>query len=66
MSYQSIVSHYESCLDKYGDTHQGVDWPCKEDVITRYRVMLGLAGENSENYSLLDFGCGTAHLTSLS
>src|SRR5260221_3771151 len=25
--YLAIVSHYESCLERHGDTHLGVDWP---------------------------------------
>jgi SAM-dependent methyltransferase len=61
--YMSIVSHYESCLRKFGDSHKGVDWPDKKDVETRYNVMLDLikSGNQSE-VSLLDFGCGASHL----
>nr|WP_315473114.1 class I SAM-dependent methyltransferase [uncultured Undibacterium sp.] len=63
-SYLRIVEHYESCLEKYGDTHLGVDWPKLEDVETRYRVMLGLipAERRLLEVSVLDFGCGAAHL----
>ena len=62
-NYQTIVSHYEQCLAKHGDCHRGVDWPNQADADTRYQVMLQLipAGETC---SLLDFGCGTAHLYS--
>jgi SAM-dependent methyltransferase len=62
-NYQVIVDHYEACLAKHGDTHLGVDWPKLEQVEVRHRVMLdvirdpGLPGQ-----SLLDFGCGAAHL----
>jgi len=62
MTYRDIVHHYESCLEKHGDTHLGVDWPQKLDVIKRYRVMLDLVREAEGNVSLLDFGCGAAHL----
>jgi SAM-dependent methyltransferase len=62
MKYQEIIHHYEACLEKHGDNHLGVDWPRKEDVIKRYRVMLELIREKEENLSLLDFGCGAAHL----
>lgn len=62
MTYRDIVSHYEACLDRHGDTHLGVDWPRKEDVLKRYRVMLDLIRETDGNVSLLDFGCGAAHL----
>ena len=61
--YLSIVSHYESCLERHGDTHLGVDWPNKEDARTRYRVMLDVIRPTSaDNISLLDFGCGVSHL----
>lgn len=60
--YLSIVSHYESCLEQYGDTHLGVDWPKADDVPKRHRVMLEVIKSNQERVSLLDFGCGAAHL----
>ncbi len=63
-----IVSHYESCLEKYGDTHLGVDWPKKKDADKRYEVMLGvidynpIENNNPAKITLLDFGCGASHL----
>ena len=60
--YLSIVSHYETCLDRHGDSHLGVDWPKAADVHTRHRVMLELIRPASQRVSLLDFGCGAAHL----
>jgi len=62
-NYLKIVSHYEDCLDQYGDTHRGVDWPDPTDAITRYRVMLDVIRESQgTKVSLLDFGCGASHL----
>jgi hypothetical protein len=63
-SYQKIVSHYESCLARHGDTHLGVDWPKKEDADVRYGVMLEVIRERNEGelVQLLDFGCGASHL----
>ncbi len=62
-NYQEIVSHYEDCLERHGDSHLGVDWPKKEDAETRYRVMLEVIRQpRSGVVSLLDFGCGTSHL----
>lgn len=59
----NIVSHYESCLDKHGDTHLGVDWPNQADALTRYRVMLEVVRADAPaRVSLLDFGCGASHL----
>ena len=58
--YLSLVRHYESCLAKHGDSHLGVDWPNLEDALKRYQVMLGVT--RGEPCTLLDFGCGAAHL----
>jgi SAM-dependent methyltransferase len=62
--YLDIVQHYEACLDRHGDTHLGVDWPKKEDATRRYQVMLEVVRRASpaEEVTLLDFGCGAAHL----
>jgi SAM-dependent methyltransferase len=63
--YNEIVSHYEACLEKHGDTHLGVDWPKLEDAEKRYVVMLDVIKfhqNKSKSHSLLDFGCGTAML----
>lgn len=59
--YYKIVEHYEECLRKFGDNHLGVDWPKEEDALLRYKIMLEIIPEK-EKCSLLDFGCGTAHL----
>lgn len=63
-SYLSIVSHYESRLERHGDTHLGVDWPKKDDAETRYKVMLEIIRPEDEarTVRLLDFGCGASHL----
>jgi SAM-dependent methyltransferase len=61
-AYEEIVAHYEQCLKLYGDTHKGVDWPNAEGAITRYRVMLDVIRNKTAPQSLLDFGCGAAHL----
>lgn len=67
-NYLSIISHYEECLERHGDTHLGVDWPKAEDVEVRYRVMLDVirpehsAERRAHKLSLLDFGCGASHL----
>lgn len=64
--YTHLINHYESCLEKFGDSHKGVDWPTPEDADKRYQVMLELQKFdpkiNSINPSVLDFGCGTAHM----
>ena len=61
--YLPLVAHYEACLDKYGDTHRGVDWPDKDDADKRYKVMLEVIRDRKPGLvSLLDFGCGASHL----
>jgi SAM-dependent methyltransferase len=61
--YTQIVTHYEQCLALHGDTHRGVDWPNQADALKRYEVMLGVIRPGEDRpVSLLDFGCGTAHL----
>ena len=61
--YLNIVEHYESCLDKFGDSHLGVDWPKKDDADKRYGIMLELIKvDDSKRIKLLDFGCGASHL----
>jgi SAM-dependent methyltransferase len=62
--YNEIIKHYESCLEKHGDTHLGVDWPIEEDVYKRYKVMMEILSlkYDKDNVTLLDLGCGTANL----
>jgi len=62
--YLDIVSHYESCFERHGDNHLGVDWPKKADVTRRHRIMLEVVKPNLRDGTvrLLDFGCGAAHL----
>ena len=65
-SYLKIVSHYEKCLDTYGDSHLGVDWPSQSDVNKRYFAMLDIyrfdINAIKKIPQILDFGCGAAHL----
>ncbi len=62
--YNEIIEHYENCLEKHGDTHLGVDWPNIEHVNLRYNIMLDMLKFKNIDpaVTLLDFGCGTAHL----
>jgi len=63
-NYLNIVKHYERCFDKYGDTSKGVDWPIKADANKRYAVMMELILKDDlkEGVTIIDLGCGTAHL----
>lgn len=57
--YLTLVRHYESCLEKFGPTYQGVDWPNEADLRVRFDVMLDLMRDHTADASsLLDLGCG--------
>ena len=61
--YNQIIKHYEDCFIRNGDSCKGVNWPNEADASLRYKVMLDLINIDSCNkISLLDFGCGAAHL----
>jgi len=64
MNYKILMEHYEKCLNKYGDTSRGVDWPNKHDASTRYDVMIDITKSEKKltKHTLLDFGCGAGHL----
>ena len=62
MSYENLYKHYEGCFENHGDTHLGVDWPNKDDVLKRYDIMLNIIENKNKKVSILDFGCGCGHL----
>lgn len=67
MSYIDLVKYYEGCFEKYGDNNKGVDWPNEADAQKRYQIMLDIVkydsiNKSKEDVSILDFGCGLAHL----
>lgn len=63
-STQRYIS--EACeedLLKYGDTFRGAGYTKSADeAAQRYALMLGLVRELDQPVTLLDFGCGLAHL----
>ena len=61
-SYLTLQEHYERKLREHGDNHRGVDWPNRPDAEKRYDVMLDMIGSTASQASLLDIGCGLAHL----
>jgi SAM-dependent methyltransferase len=61
--YRSIVEFCETCLDRHGDTYEGVGWTkSQEHTDRRYEVMLDLVRPRPGGARLLDFGCGAAGL----
>lgn len=61
--YLEIVAQVESYLQQHGPDHRGVGWFKGEQVGPRSEAMLGVIREPvGEPVTLLDFGCGAAHL----
>jgi SAM-dependent methyltransferase len=64
VAIQRFIS--EACeedLLKYGDSFRGAGYTkSPEEAKQRYALMLGVVREREESVSLLDFGCGLAHL----
>ena len=61
-NYKQIIADCEDFLEKYGDTHKGVGWLKDQDVDHRYRVVLESIKPEHHPCSILDYGCGLAHL----
>lgn len=59
-----LVRDCEARLEEYGDNYQGVGWTKGQQYAdARYRVMLDIISpDNSDEVTLLDFGCGASHL----
>ena len=58
-NYEVLYRHYEDTLKKHGLNHKGMDWPKEEDLIRRFKVMLGLiVADSNDKIKLLDLGCG--------
>lgn len=60
--YEKIIKYCEKCFEDNGDTNNGVGWPNHEDALKRYSVMLDIIPDKYSSASLLDLGCGLAHL----
>jgi SAM-dependent methyltransferase len=58
--WSALVTHYERCLERYGPTPQGVDWPNVPDLAVRFHTLLGLldGAAPEPRPVLLDLGCG--------
>jgi SAM-dependent methyltransferase len=60
--HRILIDYYERCFAQHGDSHLGVAWPNADDVEKRYKVMLEVMRDPADPSTLLDFGCGAAHL----
>ena len=61
-NYEVIYKHYEECYIKHGDNNLGVDWPNKNDLIKRYKLMLNIIIDKNKSNTILDFGAGCGGL----
>ena len=52
----------EPNLDRHGDSHLSVGYTSPVEATERYAIMLGATREQEESVSVLDLGCGLAHL----
>ncbi|MBL8150697.1 MAG: class I SAM-dependent methyltransferase, partial [Blastocatellia bacterium] len=56
---QSVIEYFENCLDKHGDSAQGVDYNGKESQYQRFEILASVAP--LEATSVLDVACGLGH-----
>jgi len=60
---RSIAAACEDRLERHGDTHLGNGYTrSPQEAQAQYAMMLELIRENSGPVTVLDFGCGLAHL----
>lgn len=59
-SYNS--ARCEQDLHEHGDSFRGVGYAREEDQQQRYALMLDVVREHDERVSVLDLGCGLAHM----
>ena len=57
--YKILQDHYERCLNKFGPTEKGMDWPNAKDLEKRFNALTSFLNESlTETVHLLDLGCG--------
>ena len=59
---QYLSTANEANLDRHGDSHLAVGYTSPPQATERYAIMLGVTREEEEPVSLLDVGCGLAHM----
>lgn len=57
-----LSNHYANLLAKFGDTHESAQWSSRDSQELRFKILSQIGDLN--NSSVLDFGCGTGHLSS--
>jgi SAM-dependent methyltransferase len=60
--WDELVRHYDACLERYGPTPRGADWPNGADLAVRFQVMSGILDAAGDQPLLLDLGCGAGLL----
>ena len=60
---QKFARLYEERYEEHGDSHKALGWPDQESTNKRFGVMMDIVRFYSlDGTSILDFGCGLAHL----
>ncbi|NBO71506.1 MAG: methyltransferase domain-containing protein [Bacteroidetes bacterium] len=57
---KGVCEYYTNKLEKFGDTHLGVDWNSKASQYLRFEQLSKVINENQ--FSVLDYGCGYGEL----
>jgi SAM-dependent methyltransferase len=57
-----LTTANEANLGRHGDSHLSVGYASPAEATERYAIMLGATREKEEAVSLLDLGCGLAHM----
>lgn len=59
---QQLTQHYVPLLEKHGSNHQAVNWGSPKSQRKRFEILLEPFLQMKNSFSLLDVGCGLAHL----
>ena len=57
-----VHSFYRDCLEKHGETAEGLHFQCADTQIARFRVLREYLPEDLTRLSLVDVGCGFGDL----
>jgi SAM-dependent methyltransferase len=57
-----VHSFYRDCLEKHGETAEGLHFQCADTQIARFRVLREYLPEDLSGLSLVDVGCGFGDL----
>lgn len=59
---KQLTQHYVPLLEKHGSCHQALNWGSQKSQRKRFEILLEPFLKMKDSFSLLDVGCGLAHL----